>query len=284
MAIKDITITFADYTLVDGRGSSADQGQIPGLLARLSLADNEVPSNPDVYGFNFGTNPGATLAVGEDSEGKFLHAAYDADLEGDNYIYGGCDLGLDGVRQLYIQCYARMADVKHGLKFIKLFGLKPESTNYANATFAFDYTGIEFGCMYAVSFGDGTTEENDTQNVLFFDGTNPEYIGRSFGTAVLSTPQNAIWSADNWGTTKHKFQIMFRHNTGTTAEDELPNGAFEVRIDDVLYAKAENIFTRHPTNGYFQSVGLFGATQNNPEAFTFDIFEGLTISTDGWVD
>ena len=39
--------------------------------------------------------------------------------------------------------------------------------------------------MYQVSFGDGTSADNDSANVINFDGEYPEWIGRSFGTAIV---------------------------------------------------------------------------------------------------
>lgn len=260
-----------------------DPGE-PVLIGRLTITGSTVPTDEGYGLFGFGVVPGtSTLAIVEDGEGKCVRGHYNAGQVGDNSIFGGTNLDqTEGTREVYIRYRARMPNIKYGLKNIKLFGIR-DGDSYANATFALDYTGGDNGSMYQVSFGDGTTESNDTANVINFDGSNPEYIGRSFGTAIVNTPQSANWASSNWGTDVHLFELMFRHNTGTTALNEVANGACKVRIDGVTYVDADGLFTRHYTNGYFQSVQMFGITQGNGSAFDFDIFEGATVSTGGWI-
>jgi hypothetical protein len=264
-------------------GDRPDEGDAV-LIGRLAISGTTVPSDEGYGLFGFGVVPGtSTLSIVEDVNGKAVRGHYNAGQVGDNSIYGGCNLDQTvGNREVWIRYRARMPNTKYGLKNIKLFGV-PNGSEYANATFALDYTGGDNGSMYQVSFGDGSTPSNDTGNVINFDGSNPSHIGRSFGTAVVNTPQMSRWASSNWGTSVHTFELMFRHNTGTTALNEVANGACKVVIDGVTYVDADGLFTRHYTNGYFSSVSMFGISQGNGSAFDFDIFEGATVSTGGWI-
>lgn len=253
------------------------------LIGRLTIVGTTVPTDEGEGLFGFGVVPGtSTISVVEDAEGKALRAHYNADQTGGNSVYGGTNLDPAGDREVWVRYYARMPNAKHGLKNIKLFGIR-DGDNYANVTFGLDYTGVDNGCMYQVSFGDGTTISNDTANVIELSGANPAAIGRSYGTAVVLTPQGALWPSSNWGTTKHLFELMFRHNTGTTALDEVANGACIVKIDGVTYVDATGLFTRHYSNGYFASVSMFGVTQGNTSALDFDIFDGATTARGGFI-
>lgn len=210
-------------------------------------------------------------------------------------IYGGKSVyqaSADGSSELYIRFRAKMpSTVKHGCKFIKVFGFNPRENpsynpsnpnQYANCTFGLDYTGIDNGCMYAVSFGDGTTDQNDTANLINFDGSNPTWIGRSYGTAIVSTPQSSRWASSNWGTDWHLFEFYVRFNSGTTALNEVADGKFTVKIDGVTYVHATGLFNRHYSNGPIQSVQLFNQTQGT-SAGDFELwYDNLELTRGGW--
>lgn len=260
------------------------------LIGALEIVGTSVPSNEGygLYGFGVTSDTLATLTVMEENGYKFLRAHYKAGNVGNNSVYGGCGLDqINGDREVFVAYWARMPNIKHGLKNIKLFGVLNEEvpSNYANATFSLDYTGVDMGCMFAVQFGDGTTIENDSNNILKFDGTNPEYVGRSYPGASISTPQNANFGSDMWGTDWHLIKLMFRHNTGDSAENEVANGATKVIIDGLVYADADGLFTRHWSNKMFRGVGMFGITQENPGFdFDFDICEGMTVSNGDFIE
>lgn len=176
-----------------------------------------------------------------------------------------------------------MPAVKQGLKFLKIFGQSPVNGNYANTTFALDYTGGDPGSMYQVSFGDGSTVGNDTGNVINFDGTYPAWIGRSYGKAVLSTPQKASFGSVKWGTSWHHFQMRVKFNSGTTSANEVNDGAYYVAIDGNVYVNATGLFNRNPSNGPIDRVELFGWSQNG--ASPFEIwYDNVKISTGGFMN
>lgn len=78
--------------------------------------------------------------------------------------------------------------------------------------------------------------------------------------------------------------MRLRQNSGTTSGNEVNDGVVELIIDDVLYAKGENIFNRHYTNGFIETIGLFGYSRGQSSAFELHIRDGMTISTGGYVD
>jgi hypothetical protein len=181
-----------------------------------------------------------------------------------------------------------MPGVKHGLKLIKFFGHNATggSNTVANATFGLDYTGIDMGSFQYIAYGDGTGQTNDTQNGIAL--YTPNYIdpGRTGSLARTITPDPKIgtFASSDWGTGWHKFQMRLRQNSGTTALNEQNDGVVELIIDDVLYARGQNIFNRHYTNGFIETIGLFGYSRGQSSAFELHIRDGMTISTGGYVD
>lgn len=91
-----------------------------------------------------------------------------------------------GLNELFIKFDAKMPNIKHGCKFCKIFGYQ-NGGNYANTTFALDYTGLDNGGMRYIAFGDGTTTANDTAQTLYLNGANPSWIGRSYGAGASVT-------------------------------------------------------------------------------------------------
>jgi hypothetical protein len=123
--------------------------------------------------------------------------------------------------------------------------------------------------MEAVSFGDGTTTSNDTQNTVRLDGTFPSWAGRSWGNgAVISAPQssNFIWD-DNW----HEFEILCKFNSGTTSENEVNDGEYLVRIDGDTYMHATGLFNRHYSNKPLSTLHFGDWSQGATNPFTLDI-------------
>jgi hypothetical protein len=119
--------------------------------------------------------------------------------------------------------------------------------------------------MYAVSFGDGSMTANDTQNVILFDGTNPTWIGRSYGTAMVDTPEGHLWASSNWGTGWHLFELYVRFNSGDSPGTEVADGAYIVKIDGVTYVSATGIFNRHYSDAPIDNIQLFGWEQNSSQ-------------------
>lgn len=177
-----------------------------------------------------------------------------------------------GVSEVSVSFQAKMPAAKGGLKFVKIFCLNSlEDENYCNVTFGIDYNGVDDGrgTINVVSFGDGADLSNDTQNGIYLDGsTEPSSIGRSFGTATVSTPMNQNFTAEEWGTGLHSFTMAVRFNSGSTSENEVADGFLSLTIDGNLYVLATNLFNSNPANSkIIDRVEFFGHAQNNEEPF-----------------
>ncbi len=117
--------------------------------------------------------------------------------------------------------------------------------------------------------------------MINLDGTYPNWIGRSHGIAKLSTPQNSIWSGSNWGTDWHHFKMRVKFNSGTTAANEVADGAYSLEIDGKLYAEATGLFNRHYSNGSIESVAMFNWAQNGDAPFEI-WYDDFKITTGGF--
>jgi hypothetical protein len=241
-------------------------------------------------GWFIGAQSGGTAAISTDLSQNYLSSsgsllgAYPAP-SGGVYVWGAFDLSALALEEVYVDFWASMPKALHGLKFLKIFGGNAggDTSNYANTTFALDYTGVDFGCMYQVSFGDGSSLANDTANVIDFDGTNPGAIGRSYGSAVVRTPQMKNWDSSSWGTSWHHFRLHAKFNSGTSPSDETPDGAYDVEIDGKVYVHATGLFNRNPSNAPIDRVEIFGWSQNGSEPFEI-LYDNLTLSTGGFVE
>jgi hypothetical protein len=263
-----------------GGGGSGGAGSGT-MIACESFDSRELPAS-----WGFGAQAGGSVEVSTDTSQNYggspgsVRGTYPT-ASGGVYVWGGYDLSSLDLSELFIEFRARMPAAKQGLKFLKVFG-QDESGGYANTTFGLDYTGVDFGAMYQVSFGDGSSVANDTANVINFDGGFPEWIGRSFGTATVSTPQGALWASSSWGDDWHHFRLGLRFNSGTSEADEIADGAYYVEIDGAVYVDAQGLFNRHPTNGPIRNVELFGWSQNGSEPFEL-WYDDVCLSTGGFL-
>jgi hypothetical protein len=213
-----------------------------------------------------GSYPSSTTATG----GEFIWADYSvASLQ---------------TEDIYIEFWAKMPGAKGGSKFLKIFGARPTPTaeNFANTTFNTDYTGIDSGAILQILFGDGTDLPNDGQNAIKLNGGSPNLIGRSYGAAVVQTPQNTGFSSTDWGTGWHHFLIHAKFNSGTTAQNQVPNGEYFLEIDGKVYLDAVGLYNRNPANGPIDHIELFGWAQNDPAAFQVTYYD-VRISTGGFM-
>lgn len=252
----------------------------------LSFQDFESPALPSTGNWGFGSQGGGAVSISTDTTQNFNHSAgsikgsYPAPV-GDLYVWGGYDISALNLNDVYIDFWARMPSAKkHGLKFLKIFGQR-NGSNYANTTFGLDYTGVNYGGMYAVSFGDGSSIGNDTANVINFDGTYPSWIGRSYGKATVATPQKALWSSSNWSDTWHHFKIHVKFNTGTLATNEVADGAYYVEIDGKVYVDATGLFNRNYSNGPIQKISFFDWSQGGTVPFEI-WYDDIRITTGGF--
>ena len=237
-------------------------GDPPGtVVATENFEDGALPTG----GWAIGAQSGGQVAISADPAANYASSA--GSLKGTYpvpnggvYVWAGYSLSPYATRSVLVEFWAKMPGPKHGLKFLKVFG-RGTSASYANTTFGLDYTGNDNGSMYVVSFGDGSVTTNDTANVIFLSGANPSWIGRSYGTASVATPQLAPWASANWGSDWHHFRLYVRFNSGTSAATEAPDGAFYVEIDGKVYVRATGLFNRHYSNEPIDRVELFGWSQ-----------------------
>jgi len=247
------------------------------------------PTSLNIPGWTFGSQDGGSLSISTDTslnynnEAGSLVGSYPSSPRsgGSVYIWGAYSVAALKTEDIYVELWAKMPGSRQGLKFLKIFGGSSTSGNYANTTFALDYTGGDPGAMYQVSFGDGSGIGNDTANVINFDGSSPNWIGRSYGTATVQTPQKASFSSAQWGTSWHHFRIHCKFNSGASAATEINDGAYYVEIDGKVYVNATGLFNRHYSNLPIDRVELFGWSQNAPSAFQV-WYDDVRITTGGF--
>ena len=182
---------------------------------------------------------------------------------------------------IYIDFWAKMPDAKEGLKFCKIFGMTNDPIGYANTTFMTDYTGIDQGGLLIAEYGDGTNTQNDSQDAIRLTGPAGSMIGRSYGTAVVMTPQMKYWTSSDWGTGWHHFRIHVKFNSGTTSSNAVPDGKIYLEIDGKVYINATGLYNRNPGDGPIERIGLFGWAGSDPQSF--DVwYDNIVISTGGF--
>jgi hypothetical protein len=213
-----------------------------------------------------------------------LEGDYPVAGNGGWYVGANYSVASLNTEDVYIEFWAKMpSQYKGGFKFVKVFGQSSSSTGYANTTFGAEYTASPYGALTQVSFGDGTNLQNDTQNVINLDGQYFQSIGRSYGTAVVQTPQMSDFPAADWGTGWHHFLIHVKFNSGTTSQNEVPNGEYYLQIDGKVYVDATGLYNRNPANRPIEQIGFFGWAQEDPEPFQVWYYD-IRISTGGFMD
>lgn len=261
----------------------------PTLLTRVDFEQGTLPQgNGWVWGFQSGGVMSVSLDPNrnyQNSKGSVV-GKYPASPQGGMYLWGEYTLTNKNLSDIYVEWKAKMPTAKYGLKFMKVFGQKnPEkgSNDVANTTFGLDYTGVDLGSAYAVSFGDGSTASNDTQNVILLSGAHPDWVGRSYPTAVVNTPQKSAWAASNWNNDSwHQFRVHIKFNSGTSASTEKPDGEYYYEIDGKVYVDAKGLYNRHYSNFPISRIVFFDWVQGNP---AFEVwYDDIVISTGGFID
>lgn len=267
-------------------GSTTTMGTT-GMTAAIASVTTSSSLNPS--GWIFGANNGATIGVEATSSPgssggntEALEGIYPNPPSGGNYIWASYSVAALNTEDLYIEFWAKMPGAKEGCKFLKVFGQSAVSGNYANTTIGTNYTGGDYGAIYQVSFGDGTGLANDTQNAVYLDGPHPGAIGRSYGIATVLTPQMADFSSADWGTGWHHFRVHIKFNSGTTSQNEVPDGEYYLEIDGKVYVDATGLYNRNPANGPIDRVGFFGWAQSDTQSFQL-WYDDIRISTGGFM-
>lgn len=272
-------------TELDFSSTAAPASTSPLALSAISAAVSPELSAP---GWNFWAKGGGSIGVqataSPDGNGTVyaLEGSYPAPGSGGgNYMGASYNVSALNTEDIYIEFWAKMPGVKEGCKFLKIFGARSSATGYANATIYTDYTGAEYGAIRQIGFGDGKTIVNDSQNVINLSGTGT-YIGRSVGTAKISTPQKSVFSAADWGNGWHHFRVHVKFNSGTNSQNEVPDGEYYLEIDGKVYVDATGIYNRNPANGPIASVEFFGWAQTESQPFQV-WYDGIRISTGGFM-
>ncbi len=209
-----------------------------------------------------------------------LEGSYPVAGPGGQFVIANYNVASLKTEDIYIEFWAKMPGAKEGCKFIKVFG--DRSNGYANTTISTNYTGGDYGAIDQITFGDGTGIINDSQHAINLNGQNPQWVGRSYGTASVQTPQMSTFSSQDWGTAWHHFRIHEKFNSGTTAQNAVPDGEYYLEIDGKVYVDATGLYNRNPVNGPIAIVEFFGWAQKDPQAFQL-WYDDIRISTGGFV-
>lgn len=255
------------------------------LITAVDFEDGVVPNK---NGWGFGTQSGGAIAVSKDTAANHrgskgsLKASYPV-ATGAMYVWGGYDISALNTRDVYVEFSAKLPGAKQGLKFLKIFGQRETGKGYANTTIALVSDPGNEGGITQVSFGDGSTLENDTQNVINLNGNNLSWIGRSHTLgSIVETPQRSPWRATNWGEDWHRFRVRVKFNSGDSELNQKPDGAYYLEIDGKVYVDAQNIYNRHYLNKPIQRIAFFDWAQNGTKAFEV-MLDDIVISTDGFL-
>jgi hypothetical protein len=201
---------------------------------------------------------------------------------GGQFVVASYNLASLQTEDIYIEFWAKMPGAKEGCKFVKIFGDRPTSNNFADMTFGTNYSGGDYGSLYLVAFGDGSVLPNDGQHAISLDGSKPQGIGRSYGTAAVLTPQMSAFSSADWGTQWHHFRIHAKFNSGSSPQTQVADGEIYLEIDGKVYVDATGLYNRNPANGPIHNVELFGWAQKDPQPFQV-WYDDVRISTGGFM-
>jgi hypothetical protein len=255
------------------------------LLSRLDLSSGTVPNGSGLNSWGFGALSGAAITVANDGTHNYLRGQYPIDISGDqsgdNYIYGGYTPSTLQ-QELFVTIYAKTpnSSLMRGCKFCKIFGAVTNGgSDYSNTTLGTIY---ETGDLEYAAYGDGTTPQNDTQNGLAYYTPNYIDVGRA-GSLTRTFERGGAFLASSWGTGWNKFQFRVKLNSGTTSGNEVNDGVVEVYVNGVMKGRAINIFNRHYSNSFFETINFFGYSKGATLPWELHMRD-ITVSTGGWID
>ena len=259
-------------------------GSSPKYDPAYSAGNRAVPTL--LYSENYsGSLPSGVLATGTSTativNGE-LKMTYPANADINGLPFHGVDLSTLNVSDVYIQFKARMPNAKWGLKFLKIFG-KVTTTNTSNDTYSNTTWQLIYGtgAFEAVQFGDGSALANDNASAIgFAGGTQSGLTARNSG-AIVSCPQSKAFLVSDWGTSIHQFKIRTKFNTGTSALNEVADGAYYLEIDGNVYLNATGLFNRSWQSGNIDRIEIGGYTTGSNPSFDIE-YDDLIISTGGF--
>lgn len=260
--------------------SSAGSGGLvkPRLIARLDLSGAFPDQSMTPGKWNQWDSFGSATTIIHDGTYNYLRCAYDDSRTGD----GTCEPHVNYylpclMYEIYVQFWARKT-AGGGCKFVKFFS--ETSNGRSNATFAMDYAS---GSLGSISYGDGTTTDNDSTKRI--DAWSPpDWVDGRAGVLPRTYVHGGSFPPSEWGdgTQWHKFQLKLKQNSGTTAGNETNDGVIEMWIDGVLRNAGYNLFNRHYSNLGIEMIEFLSLSQA-AAPFTLDMRD-ITISKNGWID
>lgn len=279
-----LVLCASPYALAQTTAAASD-GPVA-TLTDLEVSSSTVSSPP--AGWSFGMQNGGSIVVGStdspqssSTDTTVLEGSYPV-ATGGTYEWANYSVASLNTEDIYVEFWAKMPNAKEGCKFLKIFGQRTTSTNYADTTIQTDYSGADPGGILEAGYGDGTGITNDFQNAIYFNGAQPTLIGRSYGhTASVQTPQMASFASSEWGTGWHHFRVHVKFNSGTSSANETPDGELYVEIDGKVYVNATGLFNRNPSNGPIDYVEFYGWAQNDASAFQL-YYDDIRITTGGF--
>lgn len=292
-----VSIGFHSPAAMAATISAGDADGTPHLLTELlfnseapmALSTPAISSEYKVPSWNFtvmgGGSQGIQATPSPDGSGTVnaLEGSYPVPAtSGGPYVGAAYFLPAgSNIEDVYIEFWAKMPGVKEGCKFLKIFGQRSSTTGLADTTIYTDYTGAEYGAIRQIGFGDGGGLVNDSGQIIDLTGLHSN-IGRSAGTAVVKTPQGSVFTAADWGTSWHHFRVHVKFNSGTTLQNEVPDGEYYLQVDGKVFVDATGLYNRNPANLPIQKIAFFGWAQAEPQPFQVWYYD-IRISTGGFM-
>lgn len=207
------------------------------------------------------------------------------------YAWAEYNLAPLNTRDVYIEFDVRIPPDAGGrtpgsAKFLKFFG-QASSDGYANTTFGISGDAGQVGSLTYIGFGDGTNMENDVANVIFLNGTEPTWIGRSYGKASVYN-RGTYWNYWDWKDQWHHFRVHAKFHTSTyntatkTCVAEVNDGEYYLEIDGVTFVDARGLFNHRCSNPPLSRVTLldWGGGTFGPFEINLD---NIRVTTGGFV-
>lgn len=254
----------------------------------LSSIDFENTSVISPAGWDIGSAYGGKIEVSKDktqnhigSNGS-LKATY-PHAESNMYVWASFPLTKYNTEDIYVEFDVKIPNKTGSAKFFKVFG-QAYNGNAANTTFGISGDQDNFGNLTYIGFGDGVTMNTDVNNSIKLDGEDPNWIGRSFGSAKVYN-RGTVFSS--WGNTWHHFKIHVKFNshkynyTTNTCISENNDGEYYLEIDNVVYVDAKGLFNHHCISLPIEKVNLLDWGEGTTGEYIIYL-DNIKVSTGGF--
>lgn len=245
-----------------------------GTLIASAALDGDGNQEFAVSGANWQTNAwsGGSLS----RTGGHIALTNPANAEGGVYTLVGIECFGLGLRDYYLEFEIKYPSNVWGSKFCKFHGAAGGNGQGANCTFGQN----DVGDITYIGYGDGVELGQDVNQSIDLNGTLN--MGRNASIADFLVSPIGRYAASNFsGNVWRKVRVHAKFNTGTTSENEIPDGVFYLEIGGVVYCHVEGIFNRHYLNPPVAEINIGGWTAGG-SAFTYHV-RNVKISTGGFV-